>query len=298
MSTAGRGDDGKRRGEAVLPPGDEGKRRGEVVLLPGDEGKCREAALPPGRLPGSGLPRTGGSTRPPYRKAYGSYAHDHPTVLRTMWLPEDSRSMRMTFCSSPCFTDRYSCLGWKRSFFRLPGGGGGEGGLFRHERHPQHLFFWPCADRHPGTAPTHLSDSWMTKAFSRASRPGPGGRPTAERQPPLGRVSEGPELSMVSVRGSQGGRRGSPCPRIRALWEKVLRSGGRADGMGDEAGGRGREANTWVGRYLPALGHPVPGAAGQELQCRLEGFPHRPGEWSLPGPLKHPLHSGGRRPSR
>lgn len=49
-------------------------------------------------------------------------------------LPEDSRSMRMTFWSSPCFTDRYSCRGWKRSFFRLPGGGGG-GGLFRHERH-------------------------------------------------------------------------------------------------------------------------------------------------------------------
>lgn len=66
----------------------------------------------------------------------------------------------------------------------------------------------------------------MTRAFSRASRPGPSGSPTAERQPPLGRVREGPELSMVSARGSQGGRRGSPCPRIRALWDKVLMSGG------------------------------------------------------------------------
>lgn len=64
----------------------------------------------------------------------------------------------------------------------------------------------------------------MTRAFSRASRPGPGGRPTAERQPPLGRVREGPELSMVSATGSQGVRRGSPCPRIRALWEKGLMS--------------------------------------------------------------------------
>lgn len=38
---------------------------------------------------------------------------------------------------------------------------------------------------------------------------------------------------MVSARGSQGGRRGSPCPRIRALWKKVLRSGGKGDKMGN-----------------------------------------------------------------
>lgn len=140
-----------------------------------------------------------------------------------------SHSIRITFCSSPCFTDRYSCRGWNRSFFRLSGDGGGEGGLLRFKYRQQHLRFWPSHTLK--TAQTHLSDSWMTKAFSRASLPGPGGRPTAERQPPLGRVSEGPELSMVSARGSQGGRRGSPCPRIRALWKKVLRSGGKGDKM-------------------------------------------------------------------
>lgn len=66
--------------------------------------------------------------------------------------------MRMTFCSSPCFTDRYSCRGWKRSFFRLPGGGGGEGGLFRHERHPQHRSSGPVLthtlEQHRLTSPT------------------------------------------------------------------------------------------------------------------------------------------------
>lgn len=36
-----------------------------------------------------------------------------------------SHSIRITFCSSPCFTDRYNCRGWKRSFFRLPWLGGG-----------------------------------------------------------------------------------------------------------------------------------------------------------------------------
>lgn len=141
------------------------------------------------------------------------------------------RSIRITFCSSPCFTDRYSCRGWKRSFFRLSGDGGGEGVLLRFKYRQQRLHPWPS--RTLKTAQTHLSDSWMTKAFSRASRPGPGGRPTAERQPPLGRVSEGPELSMVSARGSQGGRLGSPCPRIRALWKKVLRSGAREIKMGN-----------------------------------------------------------------
>lgn len=124
----------------------------------------------------------------------------------------------------------------------------------------------------------------MTRAFSRASRPGPGGSPTAERQPPLGRVREGPELSMVSARGSQGGRRGSPCPRIRALWEKVQMS--RADGdcagkrqkarakpvpglgsvrspggiLGQGWGGRGCSASRW--------GHPIPPGDGHLLGLR------------------------------
>lgn len=191
--------------------------------------------------------------------------------------------MRMTFCSSPCFTDRYSCRGWKRSFFRLPGGGGGEGGLFRHERHPQHPLLWPRADRHPGTAPTHLSDSWMTKAFSRASRPGPGGRPTAERQPPLGRASEGPELSMVSVRGSQGGRRGSPCPRIRALWEKVLRSGGRADRRGDGAGGRGGRPIPGLGGICSPWGILCQGQRGRSCSAGWRGSPIAPGNGHLLG---------------
>lgn len=132
--------------------------------------------------------------------------------------------------------------------------------------------------------PTHLSDSWMTRAFSRASRPGPGGSPTAERQPPLGRAREGPELSMVSARGSQGGRRGSPCPRIRALWKKVRMS--RADGdhagkrqkarakpvpglgsvrspggiLGQGWGSGGRSASWW--------GHPIPPGDGHLLGLR------------------------------
>lgn len=113
----------------------------------------------------------------------------------------------------------------------------------------------------PGS-PTHRSDSWMTRAFSRASRPGPTGRPTAERQPPLGSDSEGPELSIVSARGSQGGRRGSPCPRIRALWKKVLISGGMGLGPGGEQqGGRGWYLG-WEVSALPGASWARGGGAG------------------------------------
>lgn len=204
------------------------------------------------------------------------YAPQSPETPTPSWWGGHSRSIRITFCSSPCFTDRYSCRGWKRSFFRLSGDGGGEGGLLRFKYRQQQLLLWPSHTLK--TAQTHLSDSWITKAFSRASRPGPGGRPTAERQPPLGRVSEGPELSMVSARGSQGGRRGSPCPRIRALWKKVLRSGGReVRWVAGWCWWRG--AYTWAGRYLLALGHHVPGVAEQALRCQLGVFPHRPEEW-------------------
>lgn len=65
---------------------------------------------------------------------------------------------------------------------------------------------------------THLSASCPTSAFSSRSRAGPGASPRAERAPPEGRASVGPpELSMGSARGSGGGARPSPCPRIRAL---------------------------------------------------------------------------------
>lgn len=136
----------------------------------------------------------------------------------------------------------------------------------------------------------------MTRAFSRASRPGPGGSPTAERQPPLGRVREGPELSMVSARGSQGGRRGSPCPRIRALWEKALMSHGEGEGARKDS--RQGGVSTWAGKCLLSRGHPGPGVGGQGLQCQLVGSLHPPGGWSPPGPPMHPPHSGDRRPSR
>lgn len=144
--------------------------------------------------------------------------------------------------------------------------------------------FWPRADRHPGTAPTHLSDSWMTKAFSRASRPGPGGRPTAERQPPLGRVSEGPELSMVSVRGSQGGRRGSPCPRIRALREKVLRSKG-AGQTEWEAGQEGKRKRPipGLGGICSPWGILCQGQRGRSCSAGWRGSPIAPGNGHLLG---------------
>lgn len=234
-----------------------------------------------------------------YHHSHHPGSRDLPHYIHGPWalVPQCGirylRSIRITFCSSPCFTDRYSCRGWKRSFFRLSGDGGGEGVLLRFKYQQQRLHPWPS--RTLKTAQTHLSDSWMTKAFSRASRPGPGGKPTAERQPPLGRVSEGPELSMVSARGSQGGRLGSPCPRIRALWKKVLRSGAREIRWVTGWWWWG-EANTWAGRYPLALGRRVPGVAEQELQCQLGGFPHRPEEWSPPEPLRRPLHSGDRRP--
>lgn len=135
----------------------------------------------------------------------------------------------------------------------------------------------------------------MTSAFSRASRPGPGGSPTAERQPPLGRVREGPELSMVSATGSQGGRRSSPCPRIRALQEKGLMS--RVMGRSRKhTAGKG-EASTWAGKCLLSQERPGPGVGGQGLQCQLAVSLHLPRGWSPPGPRTHPPHSGDRRPS-
>lgn len=135
----------------------------------------------------------------------------------------------------------------------------------------------------------------MTRAFSRASRPGPGGRPTADRQPPLGRVREGPELSMVSARGSQGGRRGSPCPRIRALW-KAGEGVGCLGTMRREEEDSEQSVITWAGKCLLSQGHPGPGLGAEGLQCPLGMSHHRPGGWSPPGPQRHPPHSGDRRP--
>lgn len=132
----------------------------------------------------------------------------------------------------------------------------------------------------PEQLPTHLSDSWMTRAFSRASRPGPSGSPTAERQPPLGRVREGPELSMVSARGSQGGRRGSPCPRIRALWKKELMSRSNRGGAGNRQYRRGRPVPGLRSVCSPR------GILGQGWGCRScsagrWGHPVTPGDGHL-----------------
>lgn len=88
---------------------------------------------------------------------------------------------------------------------------------------------------------------------------------------------------MVSVKGSQGGRRGSPCPRIRALWEKVPRSG--AGQLAWETGqeGEGERPIPGLGGICSPWGILCQGQWGRSCNAGWRGSPIAPGNGHLLG---------------
>lgn len=139
---------------------------------------------------------------------------------RGEWGAGHSPSMRSTFCSSPCRAEKYSCLGWKRSFLGL-------WGEHRCQHRPPARRFLQVEGPTPSRlAALHTTNKNRATAFSIHSRTGL-----------LGPV-HGEDRIAVLRPGAEEARLGVAVrrPFVQSL-QRLTPGGSQAQGQGHEAEG-------------------------------------------------------------